>query len=136
MRTNVLYDFYESDKQITINFKKKDVDYSEDIKYFDEDFFKTIFAKNLLIKGRAPIEIYSYIVFWCIKNGSRSIFIDDFNTSKNMRFFIRGTIIQVLLQTGVITRELAIHQFYQYATRKAQIKDGLLILLIKIVLHS
>lgn len=92
MINNALFNLFEANGNFIIEFKKREIIYSQDIKYFDEHFFCTVKDKNLCIKGRATIEIYAYTVFWCIKNGVESINIEDFNLSKLFEIYRRGKV--------------------------------------------
>lgn len=69
------------DKKCELEFKKKNVVFTEDIKYFSPDFFEQVKNKNIYIKGRSPIEMYVYLCYWCVKNNCNSISINDYNLS-------------------------------------------------------
>ena len=92
MNNNELFDFYTNNGEIFIKFKKLNIDYPEDIKCFDEDFFCIVKEKRLFIEGRAPVEIYVYVVFWSIKNEVESININEFNLSNCFEIYRKDAI--------------------------------------------
>lgn len=88
--TNELFNLELINVKLTLTFIKRDINYADDIKYFDNVFFDSIKGQELCIKGRSPIEIYVYAVYWCIKKGCKAICIEEFNLSQNFEIYREG----------------------------------------------
>ena len=87
---NPLYALEQENEKLFLTIIKRTINYIEDIQYFDEQFFDSTNGRELYIKGRSPIEIYSYVVFWSIKNGCKAIYIEEFNLSRNFEIYREG----------------------------------------------
>ena len=87
---NPLYTLEQENEKLFLTIIKRNINYIEDIQYFDEQFFDSTNGRELYIKGRSPIEIYSYVVFWSIKKGCKATYIEEFNLSRNFEIYREG----------------------------------------------
>lgn len=90
LKNNELFCMSDDGIYITVVFQKKNVLYDEDIAFFDKDFFDVIKCRNIRIKGRCPVEIYAYAVYWCVRNGCKSISIEEFNLGTDLQIYKEG----------------------------------------------
>ena len=90
MITNELFNLTEENNCCTLEFHKKEINFKEDISFFDDSFFKSIRNKKILLKGKATVEIYAYAAYWCVKNSCESIIISDFVLSRNIEIYRKG----------------------------------------------
>ena len=87
---NSLFEIQElAEDYLHIKFCKQNIQFSEDIYLFDDDFYARIKNKSLLITGRGPVELYSYISYWCVKKGCKSIIIRDMSLGKDFEIYDR-----------------------------------------------
>ena len=85
---NSLFEIQElAEGYLHIKFCKQNIQFSEDIYLFDDDFYARIKNKSLLITGRGPVELYSYISYWCVKKGCKSIIIRDMTLGKDFEIY-------------------------------------------------
>jgi len=90
MMSNELFNLTSEDKFLTIEFHKNEIEFEKDISFFDESFFKEIKDKDVRIKGKGSVEMYAYAAYWCVKKGSESITVTDFNQSKDVEIYRKG----------------------------------------------
>ena len=92
MISNELFNLTSEDKFLTIEFHKNEIEFEKDISFFDESFFKEIKDKDVRIKGKGSVEMYAYAAYWCVKKGSESITVTDFNQSKDVEIYRKGRV--------------------------------------------
>lgn len=88
--TNNFFEIHELEKDfLNINFCKQNIQFSEDVHFFNDDFYAQVKDKKLLITGRGPVELYSYISYWCVKKGCKAIIIRDIVFRKDFEIYNR-----------------------------------------------
>lgn len=84
---NDLFTLIDDGSSVSVIFKKNTIEYASDISFFNDGFFDAIKGKNVLLQGRSTVEIYSYAVYWCVRQGCKSISIEEFNLKKKLLIY-------------------------------------------------